>query len=168
MTHENANSEIIEIFERVESKYSDSDKHLIHFKSISNFIHHLIYNRKDNPKKNIKLQVLGEARIKKKLIEYLSIVLNENINRDKSFQLYDEYIIPIGNFMMEYYRFSGTGGKTKLVHLVIAILVGLPFDFLFSIVLSKVTVVFIPLFLLIAIIRMFVKAKERKIFGVFY
>lgn len=160
---------ILNIYDDLSSKLDLKEKELIHFKSVSNFIYYLIYYPEINPKKNRKLQELGEFRMKKKLYEYLKLVKGKELNKEKSAIYFKEYIYEIGDFMMEYYKFSGNGGKLKLLTILVVLTIGAIFDFFANLIFDiKIPTLFTPAFLLIAIARMIIKYRNKKIYGMFY
>lgn len=166
--NDNLDKEILELFNKLDTDLKDEEKKLIHFKSVSNFIHHLIFNQTDNPKKNEELQRLGEVRLKKKLFEYLNLVSNKKVNTKESSILYRKYIDEIGDFMVDYYGFSGEGGKLKLLTLLIVVILGAIMDFIIYLFNSKVQYTFIALFLSLYFVRLFIKYKTKKLYGFFY
>ena len=160
---------ILNIYDDLSSKLNLEEKELIHFKSVSNFIHYLIYYPEINPKRNKKLQELGEVRMKKKLYEYLKLVKGKQLNKEKSAIYYKEYIYEIGDFMMQYYKFSGNGGKLKLLTILVVLTIGVVFDFFAHLIFDiKILTLFTPAFLLIAIARMVMKYRSKKIYGMLY
>lgn len=160
---------ILSIYDELSSKLDREGKNLIHFKSVSNFIHYLIDNPEVNYKRNNKLQNLGEIRMKKKLYEYLKLVERQKLSKEQSAIYYKDYIYEIGDFMMQYYGFSGNGGKLKLLTILVVLTIGIIFDTLAHIILElNVLTLFTPAFLLIAVIRMAFKYRRKKVYGMFY
>ena len=170
MDSKHINRDLTYLYKEVEKKLTSEEKELIHFKSVSNFIYYLIDKQEYNKNRNIKLQELGEIRMKKKIIKYLNLVINKQpAGKKESSILYDDYIYKIGDFMMQYYNFSGSGGNIKLMNILIVLTIGIVLDF-FAYLFFKVTMLtlFTPALLLIAVIRMYIKHKGRRTYGVFY
>ncbi len=166
MKEEELDREILSLFYEIDKKLSEKQKLLIHFRSISNFVHHLVNNPCYHKKGNKKLQKLGEMRMKQKLLEYLK--LTKDFRKDYiKFPLnyYDNYISPIGRFMNEYYDFFTVGGKAKFIIALPVIFFGLVLDILMYLFFSFTIPTFVLSLLLIYIIRTFIKHKQRRVYG---
>lgn len=161
-------SHILALYKKRNVELSKEQKKNIHFKSVSNFIYHLVEHQALNKKRNIKLQELGEIRMKNKLLEYLKLIKKyKDTSKEESLLLYNDHLHPIGRFMAEYYNFSITGGMKFLI-LLIFILIGGFLDIV-SYLLFKISFpIFIPSLLLISIIRIYLKHKQRRVYGAFY
>ena len=159
----------LKLFNKLGAELNEDEKRLIHFKSVSNFIYHLIFKQSySSSRKNIKLQELGEIRIKKYILEYLNFIDNKQIGAEESSLLYEEYIFRIGDFMVDYYKFSGQGGKLKILNFLIVMFIGAVSDSLIYLFSGVLQYSFISLFVIIYFIRLWVKYRTRKLYGFFY
>lgn len=113
---DNTEEKILEYFKGLKNL----DKHLkklIHYKSISNIIYHLIEKNIPNSKSTQKLKELGDVRAKDLLLEYLTFVeSNKPTDTNDSLDLYNKYIDPIGGLMMKYHKFSNFAGKSLIIY----------------------------------------------------
>jgi len=153
-------------FDELYSKLDKDNKKYLNPKTIKNIIFHLIENPEINPKKNKKLQELGEIRMKKKLLDYFKAFRNTEIDEHSAADLYKLYLSKIGSFMSEYYGFSGNGGKLIILTILILLALGVFLDticYMFNLI-----PVFTILFLLLFTIRMIIKFKHKKVYGFFY
>ncbi len=159
---------ILVLYKKMNAELSEDQKKNIHFKSVSNFIYHLVEHQTLNKKRNIKLQESGEIRMKNKLLEYLKLIKeHKDSSKDESLLLYNDYLHPIGRLMAEYYSFSITGGMKFLI-LLIFILIGGFLDIVSYLLFTISFPIFISSLLLISIIRMYIKHKQRRVYGAFY
>lgn len=154
-------------FKQVHSKLSEENLNLIHPKSIENFIFHLVDNPELNPKKNNKLQELGEIRMKKKLLEYLKAVENTDLNKESAADLYKRYIFKISDFMSEYYGFSN-GGGTIIIEFFLILTVGIIIDTILFLINWINFPLFTPMLLTLNFVRRIIKNKQKKQYGLFY
>tara|TARA_R100000544_G_scaffold30599_1_gene16853 strand:- start:337 stop:840 length:504 start_codon:yes stop_codon:yes gene_type:complete len=153
-------------FDELYSKLDKDNKKYLNPKTIKNIIFHLIENPEINPKKNKKLQELGEIRMKKKLLDYFKAFRNTVIDEHSAADLYKRYLSKIVSFMSEYYGFSGNGGKLIILTILILLTLGVFLDticYMFNLI-----PVFTILFLLLFTIRMIIKFKHKKVYGFFY
>ncbi|MEM0519682.1 hypothetical protein [Aequorivita flava] len=155
-------------FEKLYSELDDDKQKFINPKSIKNILFHLIENPRLNPQKNQKLQELGEIRMKKKLMEFFNSVRNTDLNKDSASDLYVRYFMKIGEFMSEYYGFSGDGGKNILISILIVLTIGVGIDT----ILYLISWIELPLFSLLLltfyIVRRIIKYRKKKQYGLFY
>ncbi len=153
-------------FDELYSELDTENKKYLNPKTVKNIIFHLIENPEINPKKNKKLQELGEIRMKKKLLDYFKAFRNTEIDEYSASDLFKRYLSKIGGFMSEYYGFSGNGGKLIILTILIIITIGIILDticYIFNLI-----PVFTILFLLLFTTRMILKFKHRKVYGLFY
>lgn len=156
--------DILEKFDQLAIKLDQEGKRKVHYNSISNFIYYLVYHPKINERKNVKLQELGEVRMKKQLLEYLEIVSSQEITMNVSSQLYEEYLFKIGDFMMEYYHFSGNGGKLNIIGVILTLILGIIVDTLVFAVTQKIYFISF-LFIVLFFVRLYVKYKSKRLYG---
>lgn len=170
MGKEELNIKIKTLFADLDAKLSQEEKKSVHFKSISNFIYHLVDYPYINPKKNMKLQELGEIRTKKILLEYLmSISLKSKIEKEKPKSIHNTPIGKVGSFMSEYYHFSGSGGvSNSLIAIFLTSFFGMVADMITSLVLNRFFYGFTISFVLIIILRTLIKHKQRRVYGMNY
>jgi len=155
-------------FEKLYSELDDEKRKLISSNSIKNIIFYLIDNPKVNPKKNTKLQELGEIRMKKKLLDYFKAVRTTDLDKYSASDLYKEYVNHIGQFMTEYYKFSGDGGKIVVFTGFVILTFGVILDTILMLVNWISFPTFSILFLILFIVRRVIKFKQRRLFGMFY
>ena len=163
---DNLDIQIKKEFDQIYSALDMDNKKYLNPKTIKNIIFHLIENPEFNPKKNKKLQELGEIRMKKKLLDYLKAFKNTEIDEHSASDLFKRYLSKIGQFMSEYYGFSGNGGKLITLTILIIITIGILLDticYIFNFI-----PIFTLLFLLLFTIRMIIKFKNKKVYGLFY
>jgi len=159
---------ILELYNKLDFKLSEKEKQLIHFKSVSNFIRHLIIHQHYNPTENKKLQNFGEIRMKKLLLEYLNLVTKKEVSEELAIKYYKDYINVIGKFMSQYYNFTGSG-KSEIIHFIIVFLLGLGADFFLHLFFEvEILTLFTPTLLFLAFIRVGFKHKKRKVYGLLY
>lgn len=162
----NINDEILINYRHLECVLTPIEKNKTHWISIKNFIYHLIENQAYKKKSNTELQRIGEKRIKKQLLAYFTEVNNKNI---MSKNLYEDYIKPIGNFMIKYYNFSHTGGKIKFLTIITWSTLGISCDaFVYSLSKGENFYFFTSLFVLLCMIRIIIKHKQKRVFGFNY
>lgn len=155
-------------FKELISGLKSDQKQFVNHKSIENFILHLIDNPEINPKKNKILQELGEIRMKKRLLEFFRAVENTELNNHTALDLYQKYIVKIGEFMTEYYGFTGNGGKLKILTILIILTLGIVLDILITIFDSLNYPIITPLFIVLFYVRLMIKYRKRKIYGMLY
>ncbi len=155
-------------FEKLYSELDDEKKKLISSNSIKNIIFYLIENPELNPKKNSKLQELGEIRMKKKLLDYFKVIRTTDLDKYSASELFKEYVNPIGQFMTEYYKFSGDGGKIVVFTGFVILTFGVILDTIFMLVNWVTFPTFSILFLTLFIVRRMIKFRQRRLFGMFY
>ena len=160
---------IVTISTKLFSGLSIEEKKRAHYKSVNNFVYHLIHNQKYASNRNIKLQEINEKRIKQKLYDYLSILDNkkEVLSINQSSELFDEYIYVIGKFMSEYYSFLSQGGKLKVMTVFSILFAGFVMDFIFYLVFNKyiyLTILLISIFYL----RNYIKKSSNRLYGFNY
>src|SRR5690554_1153299 len=155
-------------FEKLYSELDDDKQKFINPKSIKNILFHLIENPRLSPQKNQKSQELGEIRMKKKLMEFFNSVRNTDLNKDSASDLYVRYFMKIGEFMSEYYGFSGDGGKNIVISILIVLTIGVGIDT----ILYLINWIELPLFSLLLltfyIVRRIIKYRKKKQYGLFY
>ena len=155
-------------FDELYSEFDNEKRKYINPKSINNIIFHLIENPTPNPKRNLKLQELGEIRMKKKLLEYFKAIRNTELDMKSGADLYFRYFDKIGSFMSEYYGFSGNGGKNFLIPILILLTIGIIIDtvlFLFNWINYPL---FSILFFTLWITRRIIKFSSKRQYGLFY
>lgn len=155
---------IQDMFLKLDLELSVYEKKKVHFKSIRNFVFHLIENNKIKKGENKTLQRLGEERVKVLLLEYLKDINN---NGYKTELTYKNTIQVIGAFMMKYYNFSYSGGKVIYLRLLFFVSIGALIDaFLYSVsgLLYYVFFISIIWFLISSIL----KYRNKKVFGYHY
>ncbi len=161
---------ILELYQDLDSLGLD-EKKMIHYKSVSNIIYHLINKQKINSKKNSKLQELGEKRMKDLLIEFLKSVKEKApTNTQDSLDVYKKYIVPIGNFMGRYYSFSNFAGKSIVTYFFLIITIAAILGFV-SILIFKSRLIYVTLFSLIILystIKILFKYRTKRIYGFLY
>ena len=142
----------------------NDNSELIHFKSTSNFIEHLLNDDIETIKKS-NVGNLGRIRKKELLLKYLVTIEKEiQITDKRSDELFQQYIIPIGNFMTTYYGFSYIGGRAFLLKIILILSLSISADF----IIYYITDQFIFITILISILsatRYGMKFKQRKIYG---
>ncbi len=138
---------------------------LIHIKSTSNFVEHLLKDEKFKTVKKTNVRNLGRIRKKELLLKYLNTIEKEiQITDKRSDELFQQYIIPIGNFMSTYYGFSYIGGRAFLLKIIFILSISVSSDLIIYYLTDK----FIFVTVLIAILsttRYGMKFKRRKIYG---
>lgn len=164
---ENLDNLVKERFRELHTKLKPNERKFMNPKSMENFILFLIDKPQINPKKNKTLQELGEIRMKKQLIEYFKAVENTELTRHSAYDLYVRYVMKIGQFMTEYYKFSGDGGNF-LFSLLLILTVGISIDTILILIKWIDLPIFTMMFLTLYFIRRFIKLKQRKQFGLFY
>lgn len=155
-------------FRELCSEIKPSDKKYINPKSLENFILYLVEKPQINPKRNKTLQELGEIRMKKTLLEFFHAVEIVDLNNQKAAELYDQYIIKIGEFMREYYGFTGNGGKLKVLTILIILTAGIFLDTVFVIFRLFSYPFFTPMFITLFSTRLLIKYNQKKVYGFFY
>ncbi|TRO66801.1 hypothetical protein [Christiangramia sabulilitoris] len=169
LTEKELNKNILEEFNHTKEIHGRNNK-LIHHKSISNFIDHLVHKTENPSTKNNKSnrEELGRIRKKELLNDYL-VNLNKNpkIDEEISKEYFHDFIQPLGNYMSSYYGFTLVGnGVTKLILLII-ITISLVIDYSIYFLTEKI-IYFTILSVVIFIVRRILKFKQRKIFGYRY
>lgn len=165
MKNNDLDKEILDLYNKLDKQLSDEQKNKIHFKSVSNFVYHLILNPKLNPKKNKKLQELGEKRIKKELLQYLKLDFDFDMTIKESIDFFQIYLGKTCDFMTNYYNFSSSGGKSKFITIISVLLLGFILDFLMYFFAGFSIPTFVFSFLIIFIIRTYLKHKQRRVYG---
>lgn len=169
MTEKELNNKILEEFKRTSKIHVHNNK-LIHQKSISNFVDHLIIEKKNQGKKikNSNREELSRIRKKELLLDYL-IKLNNNseINDEISEEYFQDFIKPLGTYMNSYYGFSFIGGGATIVQIMVIITITLIIDYLIYFIFDQVFY-FTILSMVIFIIRKIRKLKQNKVFGYKY
>ncbi len=155
-------------FNELLSDLKSDQKKLVNHKSIENFILHLIDKPQINPKKNKILQELGEVRMKKSLLEFFLAVKKTDLNNQNAIDLYQKYIMKIGEFMTEYYGFTGNGGKLKILTVLMILTLGIVLDTITSIFDWLNYPIFTPLFIVLFYVRLMIKHRKRRIYGMLY
>ncbi len=169
MTEKELNNKILEEYNHTK-KIHGRDNRLIHQKSISNFIDHLVHKTvipsKTNNKSN--REELGRIRKKELLNDYL-ISLNKNpkIDEEISKEYFHDFIKPLGNYMSSYYGFSLVGGGVTKLILLIIITISLVIDYSIYFLTDQI-IYFTILSVVIFTVRRILKFKQRKIFGYRY
>tara|TARA_B110001452_G_scaffold265654_1_gene270735 strand:- start:3002 stop:3511 length:510 start_codon:yes stop_codon:yes gene_type:complete len=155
-------------FDKLYSEFDNEQRKYINPQSIKNIIYYLIENPQINPKKNQKLQELGEIRMKKKLLEYFKALRNTELDMQSGYDLYVRYFMKIGEFMSEYYGFSGNGGKNFMTTVLIILTIGIIIDT----TLFSLNLIYFPLFSILFftlwITRRIIKYSSRRQYGLFY
>lgn len=155
---------IQDLFLKLDLELSVYEKKKVHFKSVRNFIFHLIENNKLKKSGNRILQLLGEKRVKALLLEYLKNINNSDYKTELD---YKNTIQVIGAFMMKYYNFSYSGGKVICLRLLIFGFIGALLDaFLYSIFGLMYYAFFISIIWFI--ISSIMKYRNKKVFGYHY
>lgn len=166
VTEEELNKEIITHFKKV--KYSNSkNASLLHLKSISNFIEHLISPVGSNVSysKNSNIKKLGVLRKKKLLLNYLKEVENTRTFSDEfSKELFINYVNPIGTFMTRFFGFSYLAPGSIFLKLLILLAPFIILDYFIQAVYGS-TIFVSALALMIFIARYILKVQRRKVFG---
>ena len=157
-----------EQFEELLSNLNSDEKQFINHKSIENFILYLIDKPQINPKKNKTLQELGEIRMKKRLLDFFREVEKTDLNNNTAIDLYQKYVMKIGEFMTEYYGFTGNGGKLKILTILIILTLGIVLDTITTIFDWLNYPIFTALFLVLFYVRLMIKNRKRKIYGILY
>ena len=170
MEREELDAKIKTLFTALDAKLSKEEKEIIHFKSVANFVYHLIEHSYINPKKNKKIQELGEIRMKKVLLDYLTTIsLKNKIEKEEPKSIYNTPIGIIGSFMSEYYHFSGSGGiNNSLVAVFLTSLFGVIADIIISLVLSRFFYGFTASCFSVVTLRGVIKHKQRRVYGMNY
>jgi hypothetical protein len=157
-----------ERFEELLSDLKSDEQKLVNHKSVENFILYLIDKPLINQNKNKSLQELGEIRMKKRLLEFFQAVRNTDLNNQTAIDLYQKYIMKIGEFMTEYYGFTGNGGKLKILTVLMILTLGIVLDTITTIFDWLNYPIFTPLFIILFSVRYLIKYKQRKIYGILY
>jgi hypothetical protein len=144
----------------------NDNSELIHFKSTSNFIEHLLNDDIDvETIKKSNFGNLGRIRKKELLLKYLVTIEKEiEITDKRSDELFQQYIIPIGNFMSTYYGFSYIGGRAFLLKIILILSLSISADFIIYYTTDKFMFITILISILSAT-RYGMKFKQRKIYG---
>lgn len=169
MTEKELNNKILEGYNRTK-KIHGKDNRLIHQKSISNFIDHLVHKEVNPSKKNNKSnrEELGRIRKKELLNDYLNnLNKNSKIDEQISNEYFHDFIRPLGNYMSSYYGFSFVGGGVTKLILLIIITISLVIDYSIYFLTDHI-IYFTILSVTIFIVRRILKFKQRKIFGYRY
>lgn len=170
MEEKDLDIKIKSLFVALDKKLTKEEKKSVHFKSISNFVFYLVYHPYINPKKNKKLQLIGETRMKRVLLDYLeSIDAQEKVKKQKPKSIHNTPIGIIGSFMSEYYRFTGSGGlNNSLVAIFLTCSLGVVVDFFMSLIFSKLFFAFTLSSVSIVTLRSVIKHKQRRVYGINY
>jgi len=145
----------------------NDNNELIHFKSTSNFVEHLLNHNNIESEKTKKSNVNNLGRIRKKelLLKYLVTIEKEiHITDKRSDELFQQYIIPIGNFMSTYYGFSYIGGRAFLLKILLILSLAISADLIIYYLTDKIMFITILISILSAT-RYGMKFKQRKIYG---
>ena len=155
-------------FDKLYSELNDEKRKYINPKSISNIIFYLIDNPQPNPKRNLKLQELGEIRMKKKLLEYFKALRNTELDMQSGYDLYVRYFYKIGEFMGQYYGFSSNGGKNFIIPILIVLTIGIIIDTILFLLNWINFPLFSILFFSLWITRRIIKYSSKRQYGLFY
>lgn len=146
-----------------------SDKKKIHFYSMTNIVFHLIKNPKINKRKNTSLQEIGEVRIKSLLLEYLKLIRDTMPKSDEQvLENYENYISPVGEFMMKYYRFSNFAGVSMITYFLMVFFVSTALGFAISLFFQDNFIIHISIIaisIIFALLRILIKIRTKRIFG---
>ena len=156
---------ILQLIFKFKSGLSTSEKKSIHFKSVRNFVFHLIENQKYKKGANKELQRLGEERMIILLLNYLKTIDESKLEKIPD---YKEYVQKIGAFMIKYYGFSYSGGKILYFKLFLSITLGMLLDFVILLFFGEVFYLFTTVFSIRYLIITVLKYKNKKVFGYFY
>ena len=173
MENEELDVKIKTLFIALDAKLTKEEKHNTHFRSVANFVYHLIDYPYVNPKKSPKLQEINEVRIKKQLLKYLELIevrkftFEESLGINSSFDPYKE-VDEIGSFMMQYYSFSNSGGTLKILDVLIFLTVGAVLDVIRFFIMGNPFPAFTIAFFIICLLRIYIKHKQRRVYGVNY
>lgn len=166
MNEKELNTQILEQYKLTINSYGRKNR-LIHQRSISNFVNHLVIKTSDTTEKNIKsnLKELGRIRKKELLNDYLiKINKNSEVDEEISKEYFYDFIIPLGNYMSSNYGFSLVGGGATKLILLIIITVSLIVDYCIYFLFDQVIYLTI-LSTVIFTIRRIIKYKQGKLFG---
>lgn len=164
MINNEIDKEIQYLFLKLDLELSVYEKKKVHFKSIRNFVFHLIENNEINKGGDRALQRLGEERVKALLLEYLKNINNSDYKAELT---YKNTIQVIGAFMMKYYNFSYSGGKVIYLRLLFFVSIGAFIDtFLYFI--SGVMYYAFLLSIIWFLTSSILKYRNKKVFGYHY
>lgn len=164
MKTENLKVEVLHKFKILQDKLTDEEKFAFHFKSLSNFIHH-IFNKQDPSIQNTNLKRINLNRNQLFILSYLNDILNSKVSIEDSEILFNERIRPIGAYMSENFRFILAGGKIKYLYLLSNISIGIIIDVVLSILFQKLFLGAVLLFFLYSIFRVLLKQRNLRIYG---
>ena len=155
-------------FNKLYTEIDNEHRKYINPQSIKNIIYYLIENPQINPKKNKKLQELGEIRMKNKLLEYFKAIKSTDLNQESAIDLYHRYFMKVGEFMSEYYGFSGSGGKNFIIPILLLLTLGIPIDTILILIDWLNYPLFSLMFLTLYLVRRIIKFNRKKQYGIFY
>lgn len=164
MKTENLKVEVLHKFKILQDKLTDEEKFAFHFKSLSNFIHH-IFNNQDFSIQNTNLKRINLNRNQLMILSYLNDILNSKASIEDSEILFKERISPIGAYMSENFRFILAGGRIKYLYLLSNISIGVIIDVVLSILFHKLFFGALLFFFLYSIFRVLLKQRNLRIYG---
>ena len=155
-------------FKELLDNLGTEEKKFFNLKSVKNIIYHLIDNPKMHPKRNKRLQELGEIRMKKHLLEYLEVIKKNKLDKETSVDFHEEYFTEIESFMGNYYGFSGGGSTSIVISVVLIFFTGIILDIILNAINWTNTPLMTSMFFTLFVVRKLIKYSQRRVSGVFY
>lgn len=164
MKTENLKVEVLHKLKILQDKLTDEEKSAFHFKSLSNFIHH-IFNKQDHSIQNTNLKRINLKRNQLFILSYLNDILTSKVSIEDSEMLFKERISPIGAYMSKNFRFIFAGGRIKYLYLLSNISIGIIIDAVLSVVFQRLFLGASLFFFLFSIFRILLKHRNLRIYG---
>lgn len=165
---ENLNDRIVKKLNSIRANATKSQLKRYHIKSTENFIYHLIEKENNFCPEETMIYKDIEEDIKLGLLQYLHLIEGNNICIQTGADNFLEYIGPIGHFMIKHYGFTHAGGIFRYYYIR---------NWMLPVLIIEAILFFkgflpIPVFsfltLLFLIIRIYIKVKQRRVFGLWY
>ncbi|WP_424493613.1 hypothetical protein [Salinimicrobium sp. GXAS 041] len=169
MTEADLDKELNQLLIKVRKIYRE-DSRMIHFRSLSNFIHTLTSEQETIPvKKNYSNRVaLGRLRKKELILEYLERLLIESeVTEEVSDKYFSDFIKPLGIYMSSYHKFSYAGGGALFLKFASFLTTGIFLDYLLLLITGRWVYLTILILILFSL-RYYGKYKQKRVFGYRY
>lgn len=168
MESKELDNKIKTLFLSLDAKLTQEEKRNTHFRSVANFVYHLVDHPCINPKRSPKLQIINEPKIKKKLLDYLEMINENQFTFYESLHTPSDKIYEIGSFMGNYYNFSMLGLFSNFFGILIYLTAGAVLDVVRFFIMGNPLPILTIASLIIFLLDKYVKCKQRRVFGVNY